>query len=87
MAVLRYAGADRDGTACDVAFQEVAWDAEVLVRGRHRGDQSGAGTPQPPTLQGGAVRAWEPSDKAEDLTDSDGNVRHPSVARRTALRA
>ena len=70
------AGASLSGPACNATFQEVPWTSEVFVRGRSRDDSSGVGAPHAPVLATGAVRMYDPADKAEDLRNAAGAVRN-----------
>jgi hypothetical protein len=48
----------------------------VFVRGRSRDDSSGVGAPHALVLATGAVRMYDPADKAEDLRNAAGAVRN-----------
>jgi hypothetical protein len=76
---LWFAGANHEGPACEPTFREVLWQEEVFVRGRNRFDANSSGSLQPPVLQAGAIRAWDPSDKAQDLINTSGAVRRSTL--------
>jgi hypothetical protein len=45
----------------------------VWLRGAHR-DATGDARRIAPTLENGAIRAWDPADKSLDLLDENGQV-------------
>jgi hypothetical protein len=67
-------GTSHTPDTCDSSYSESRWEDEVRIRGQNRSDPNASTTPEFNTAWG-AIRAWDPENKTEDLLDSSDQVR------------